>query len=393
MHADILNWTGIYMKRKIIAAVIAGLLLFTGCSAEYSVNGTAGGNAGDSAKPADTTEKDADPLADRAFDRVIYDAMTVPYMSLRAYGQHAEDALIAGEVEIRRLDDLFSTGKADSDTARINANGRGTLSRDTAYLTEVSLDLHDSTGGAFDISVYPLMELWGFTSQFEDEKDNTGTSRREAPSDKEIADTLSLVDASKIEYDAETGGIILPDQMQIDFGGIAKGYTSQRIADIFRSNGVTSALIDLGGNIQTVGSKPDGSPWKVALNDRNRGTFLGVVQVKDMAVISSGGYERNFTASDGKVYHHIIDPATGYPADNGFSVDASVSIICSDGTMADGLSTSLYVMGPEKAIEYWRAHSDEFDFVLMTDDDKMYVSEGIEDSFSSDTYKYEIVRK
>ena len=384
---------GIHMKRKIIAAALAGLLLVTGCSAEYSVNGTDGGNAGNTGKPADTAAEDVDPIADKAFDRVIYDAMTVPYMSLRAYGQHAEDALIAGEVEIRRLDDLLSTGKADSDTARINANGRGTLSRDTAYLTEVSLDLHDSTGGAFDISVYPLMELWGFTSQFEDEKDNTGTSRREAPSDKDIADTLSRVDASKIEYDAETGGIILPDQMQIDFGGIAKGYTSQRIADIFRSNGVTSALIDLGGNIQTVGSKPDGSPWKVALNDRNRGTFLGVVQVKDMAVISSGGYERNFTASDGKVYHHIIDPATGYPADNGFSVDASVSIICSDGTMADGLSTSLYVMGPEKAIEYWRAHSDEFDFVLMTDDDKMYVSEGIEDSFSSDTYKYEIVRK
>jgi thiamine biosynthesis lipoprotein len=357
------------------------------------VNGTAGGSAGDSSKSSDMAAKDADPMADQAFDRVIYDAMTVPYMSLRAYGQHAEDALIAGEVEIRRLDDLLSTGKSDSDTAKINANGGGVLSRDTAYLTEVSLDLHDSTGGAFDISVYPLMELWGFTSQFEDEAGNTGTARREAPAANEIADTLARVDASKIEYDAETGSIVLPDQMQIDFGGIAKGYTSQCIADIFRSNGVTSALIDLGGNIQTVGGKPDGSPWKVALNDRNRGTFLGVVQVKDMAVISSGGYERNFTASDGKVYHHIIDPATGYPADNGFSVDASVSIICSDGTMADGLSTSLYVMGPEKAIEYWRAHSDEFDFVLMTDDDKMYVSEGIEDCFSSDTYKYEIVRR
>ena len=381
------------MKRKIIAAALAGMLIFSGCSAEYSVNGTAGGNAGNTVKPADTTAKDADPMADQAFDRVIYDAMTVPYMSLRAYGQHAEDALIAGEVEIRRLDDLLSTGKSGSDTAKINANGGGVLTPDTAYLTEVSLDLHDSTGGAFDISVYPLMELWGFTSQFEDEAGNTGTVRREAPAEKDVADILTRVDASKIEYDAEKGSVVLPDQMRIDFGGIAKGYTSERIADIFRSNGVTSALIDLGGNIQTVGGKPDGSPWKVALNDRNRGTFLGVVQVKDMAVISSGGYERNFTASDGKVYHHIIDPATGYPADNGFSVDASVSIICSDGTMADGLSTSLYVMGPEKAIEYWRAHSDEFDFVLMTDDDKMYVSEGIEDCFSSDTYKYEIVRK
>lgn len=376
-----------------MAAVLSGILLMTGCSAEYSVNDDARISSETHDRETGQSASVEDPLANQAFDRVIYDAMTVPYMSLRAYGQHGEDALIAGEVEIRRLDDLLSTGKKGSDTEKVNAGGGGVLTEDTAYLTKVSLDLYESTDGAFDISVYPLMELWGFISQFENEADKTESIQRVAPKDAEIKKVLSRVDASKIEFHEETGEITLPDQMQIDFGGIAKGYTSQRIADIFRREGVTSALIDLGGNIQTVGSKPDGSPWKVALNDRNRGTFLGVVQVKDMAVISSGGYERNFTGTDGKVYHHIIDPKTGYPADNGFSVDASVSIICSDGTMADGLSTALYVMGPEKAIAYWRAHSEEFDFVLVTDDDKMYVSEGIEDCFSSDTYAYEIIRR
>ena len=212
------------MKRKIIAAALAGMLILSGCSAEYSVNGTAGGSAGDSSKSSDMAAKDADPMADQAFDRVIYDAMTVPYMSLRAYGQHAEDALIAGEVEIRRLDDLLSTGKSGSDTAKINANGGGVLTPDTAYLTEVSLDLHDSTGGAFDISVYPLMELWGFTSQFEDEAGNTGTVRREAPAEKDIADILTRVDASKIEYDADKGSVVLPDQMRIDFGVLRAGF-------------------------------------------------------------------------------------------------------------------------------------------------------------------------
>ncbi len=366
--------------------LIAGILILTACGAVHE-SGTDGADAG------------VDPLADKSYDRVIYDAMTVPYMSLRAYGQHGEDALGKGEAEIRRLDDLLSTGNPASDTASVNAAGGGTLSEDSAYLTEMSLDLFERTDGAFDISVYPLMELWGFTTQFgngpdtAEKTDKMEEQVREAPSEEEIARVRELVDASKITFDSVSKEITLPEGMQIDFGGIAKGYTSQRIADIFRENGVTSALIDLGGNIQTVGGKPDGSEWKVALNDRNKGTCLGVVRVRDMAVISSGGYERNFKTPDGTAYHHIIDPKTGHPADNGFSADGSVSIVCADGTMADALSTALYVMGPQKAIAYWKEHSDDFDFVLMTDDDKMYVSEGLEDRFSSDNYKYEIVRK
>ena len=111
-----------------------------------------------------------------------------------------------------------------------------------------------------------------------------------------------------------------------------------------------------------------------------------VVDVSDKAVITSGGYERYFE-QDGKIYHHIIDPATGYPAESGLK---SVTIVSDDGTLADGLSTSLFIMGKDKACEFWNAHSDEFDFELLTDDDSMYISEGIADDYSSD-YEYEVI--
>ena len=108
--------------------------------------------------------------------------------------------------------------------------------------------------------------------------------------------------------------------------------------------------------------------------------------MSDKAVITSGGYERYFE-QDGKIYHHIVDPATGYPAESGLK---SVTIVSDDGTLADGLSTSLFIMGKDKACEFWKAHSDEFDFVLLTDDDNMYISAGIAADYSSD-HEYEVI--
>lgn len=169
--------------------------------------------------------------------------------------------------------------------------------------------------------------------------------------------------------------------MQIDFGGIAKGYTSARIMDIFRACGIKSGLVNLGGNVQALGTKKDGSSWRVAVQDpQDTDQYLGVLSIQDKAVITSGGYERYFE-QDGRTYHHIIDPKTGYPVENGL---ISVSIVTADGTLADGLSTSVFIMGKEAATEYWRNHSDEFDMILMTDDREIYVTEGIADSFESE---------
>ena len=206
----------------------------------------------------------------------------------------------------------------------------------------------------------------------------------------DLEEKLILADASKVNYDKDTRKISFDrDGMEIDLGGIAKGYTSAQIMQIYQDCGVTSGLVNLGGNVQALGCKTDGSKWKVAIQSPDdTEDYLGILEIENQAVITSGGYERYFE-EDGVTYHHIIDPATGYPAENGLT---SVTIVSDDGTLADGLSTSLFIMGKEKAEKFWKKYSDKFDVILLTDDDQLYVSEGIADDFQSD-YKVNIMKK
>ena len=132
--------------------------------------------------------------------------------------------------------------------------------------------------------------------------------------------------------------------------------------------------------MQLVGAKPDGSSWKVAIKSPDeQEEYLGVLYAQNKAIITSGGYERYFE-ENGRKYHHIIDPKTGMPAYNGLQ---SVTIVSEDGTLADGLSTALYVMGTESAVKFWQNHNYEFDAILYTDDGNLYVTEGIADTFTS----------
>ena len=297
------------------------------------------------------------------------------YMTVTAYGEHASEAVDKAETEIKRLDGMLSTGNENSEVYKLNQNGEAVVSDDTAYLYERSEKIYKQTKGVFDISIYPVMDAWGFT-----------TENYRIPAEDELSALLKNVDASKIQYDKKTKKITLPKNVKIDFGGIAKGYTSSRIMQIYKKCGVTSGLVSLGGNVQLLGAKPDGSAWKVAVESPDEdGNYLGILQAKDKAVITSGGYERYFE-KNGKKYHHIIDPSTGYPAENGLT---SVTIISDDGTLADGLSTSLFIMGKEKAEKFWKKYNDKFDVILLTDDEQLYVSEGIADDFQSD-YKVNV---
>lgn len=301
------------------------------------------------------------------------------YMTVTAFGSHAEEAVDQAVAEINRLDTLLSTGSADSEVSKINQGLETNLSEDTTYLLSRSLELYDSTDHVFNIAVYPLMEAWGFTS---------GNYR--VPDQSTLDDLLTYTDVSKINFNQKAASVDFDmEGMKVDLGGIAKGYTSTRIMDIYKACGVTSGLVNLGGNVQVLGAKTDGSAWRIGIQDpQDSESYLGALSIVDKAVITSGGYERYFE-QDGKTYHHIIDPATGYPAENGL---ISVTIVSADGTLADGLSTSLFIMGKDKAIDYWQAHSDEFDMILMDDARSMYVSEGIADGFVSDL-DYEIVTK
>ena len=300
------------------------------------------------------------------------------YMEITAYGRKSEEAVEEAAKEIARLDELLSTGSESSEITMLNHNKIVNVSEDTAYLLKRSIELWKTTGGAFDITIYPVMRAWGFTG---------GEFR--VPDNAELADFLANVDASKLEFNESTKTLALPEKVEIDFGGIAKGYTSEHVAKILKEYGIKSATLNLGGNVQTIGSKPDGSEWRIAIkNPDNTQSYLGVISVEDKAVITSGGYERYFE-ENGIVYHHIIDPKTGKPAQNGLT---SVTIVCDDGTLADGLSTALYVLGKDEAIAYWKAHNEEFEAVFLDDKGTLYVTQGLEKSFTSDL-NYEIINK
>jgi thiamine biosynthesis lipoprotein len=289
------------------------------------------------------------------------------YMTLTAYGEEAKEALDEAEEEIKRIENLLSTGISTSEISQINDKGQGDVSEDTSFLIERSKELNVDTGGIFDITIYPFMKAWGFTNE-----------QYRVPSEQELQDLKKLLGSDTITL--EHGHVTLGKKGQmIDLGGIAKGYTSDRVIEIFRSHNIPHAVISLGGNVGTLNGKPDGTKWRVAVEDpKDTSSYIGIIEVENKAVITSGGYERYFE-QDGKTYHHIIDPATGYPADKGLS---SVTIVSEDGTYADGLSTSLFIMGKEKAIEYWRGHKELFDMVLVEENGHVSVSSGIADVFT-----------
>ena len=378
----------IICRKSLAALVLAAVLAVTGCGAAEGAGGGAKTNteaeSGSGAKTnVKAQEKDI-------HERTVFAMTTI--MSLRVYHPDGEAILDQAEDEIRRIEAVFSTGDPESEISKLNAAGEGKLGEDAAQLLEKSLSIYEMTDGAFDISIYPVMKVWGFTDLYDDEdlveKENTPV---DIPDAEVLAEAVSHVDASGIEFDAQTGEIRLPEGSEIDLGGIAKGYAAQRVIELFEEKGVSSAMLDLGGNVQVLGKKPNGRDWKVGLRDPSgEHTVIGVISCSDRAVVTSGGYERYITGKDGKTYHHIIDPKTGYPAENGL---VSVSIVCDDGTLADGLSTALYVLGTEKATECWREQPDLFDAVLLTEDGKMYITEGLEDSFTSDVYDVEIIRR
>ena len=299
------------------------------------------------------------------------------YMTVTAYGKNAENGVNKAVDEINRLETVLSAEKQESDIDKLNETGSGTLSTDTKNIVSKALEINKTTNGAFDISIYPLMVKWGFTTQ-----------KYNVPSKNEISKLLKDVDSSKIIFDEKSGNIKLKENMKIDLGGIAKGYTSNRVMQIFKECGVKSGLVSLGGNVQALGTKTDGTAWQIAIENPDKSSdYIGVVSVKDKAVITSGGYERYFE-KNGKTYHHILDPETGYPAESGLK---SVTIVSDDGTLADALSTSLFVMGKEKALDYWREHKNEFDTVLVEDNGDITITGGLEKIFKSN-FKFDTVK-
>lgn len=293
-------------------------------------------------------------------------------MELKAYGSGADAALTLAAEEIRRLDAALSRDGADSEIAALNRTGASHLSPDAANIIAKALEISRLTDGAFDITIAPVMDEWGFF-----------TKDYRVPKNAELSKALKKVGSENVSLENDT--VYLKNGAQIDLGGIAKGYLSGGIAEIFKANGVRSGIISLGGNVYAIGEKPNGEQWRVAIQNPNGDGHVGSLCVSDAAVITSGGYQR-FFERDSKIYHHIIDPKTGFPAENGLK---SVTIICRDSAAADALSTALYVMGTEKAITYLEAHRD-IEAVLVASDDSIYITRGITDTWQSE-YDYKII--
>ena len=315
-------------------------------------------------------------------------------MIFTTYGEKSTHADYLSEDEVRRLESLLS--RTDENSVIYQLNHAGGLGIDVGGgvcgLMEAAEEYALATGGAFDITIAPVVSAWGFTEE-----------ENRVPSQGELDELLALVGPEHITL-ADDAAALTPGT-QIDLGGIAKGYASDRIAEILKENNIPRATISLGGNVLAWGDRPDGTPWRIGIQDpkdaNNANAFAGMLNLTDAFAVTSGGYQR-FFETDGKTYHHIIDPATGYPADSGLT---SVTVVAdcdrdevdgtpSVGTMCDALSTALFVMGEEKALDFWRSGAYDFDLVLVTEDGRVVITDGIAGAFvesEESGYSYEVV--
>ncbi len=331
------------------------------------------------ARLTSAAEPTPDPAAGEKHQRQVYAMDTV--MILTVYGSNAEAALDAAEARILELEaDL----DPESETGSVHALNAGAgrmveLSEDAYNVMSTAMDYWNRSGGALDPGLYPLSKAWGFIG---------GNYR--VPHATEIDELLAAKATGGIGMDDETRSAFIPRGMEVAFGAVAKGYTAQAVCDLWADMGVSSAILSLGGNVQTLGeTKPDGSAWQVAVTDpRDTGSYVGVLSVGQAAVVTSGGYQRFFMDGD-TTYIHILDPVTGYPV-TGEGDLLSVTVVTDDGAKADALSTTLYVLGKDAALSFYREQGD-FEMVLVTGGNHVIVTPGLADAFSGEVgfYDYE----
>ena len=251
-------------------------------------------------------------------------------------GSQQDAALLAAEEEFRRVEDLCTSWR-DSPLTRMNGHaGSGPVSipAELARLIGRGLDLGAATDGAFDVTFAGVGKLWDFQAE-----------PPVLPSEGELAAALAAVDYRRVKLNLEASTIALPAGAAIGLGGIAKGYGVDRALAVLVEHGVEHGLVNAGGDLKVLGTK-DGQPWKVAIrHPRDRDELLEVVPLTDLAAVTSGDYER-FFEHEGRRYHHILDPRTGYPATGAMSV----TVVAPDAAFADALATALAVLGPEDSL-------------------------------------------
>jgi thiamine biosynthesis lipoprotein len=290
-------------------------------------------------------------------------------------GDQPKAALDAAVERIKEIEQRMSTTLPDSDISRINENAGiqpVKVHPDTFFVIQKALEYAKLSGGAFDISMFPVSKLWNITGE-----------NPRVPSKQEIDEKLAFADYTKVKLNEADSTVYLEAKgMGIDLGGIAKGYAGDEVVRILKEHGVTNALVNLGGNIAVINGKPDGTPWRIGIQnprveeDKEQRKHVAVVETSGNAVITSGDYERYMVEvyeKTGIRYHHIFDPKTGYPTKNGV---ISVTVITENGIDADALTTSLFVLGLEDGLKLANSLPG-IRVMMITEDKEIWLSENL----------------
>ncbi len=305
------------------------------------------------------------------------------YIAITVYGSVEQSGIDQVFIRNRDIHNAMSTseGYEGSELMRLNQTSAGSpfqLSPDTYTLLEKAWSYAELSDGLFDPTIYPLVKLW-----------NVQGEAPRVPSQMNIDETLARVDYRKLHFNEEHRVYFEEEGMGVELGGIAKGYASMEAAKILREYGIETALLDFGGNILLMGEKPDGSPWRVGVRDPERApnNYLAILEgLQDVAVVSSGNYERFFVQDEVR-YHHILDPRTGWPVENELK---SVSIVTRDATVADAMSTICYILGREACMQLIEEESD-IEVIFITVDNKIYLSDGLRPFFRLQSGDYQLV--
>ena len=346
------NKARLFFLKKIAAVFVAAALLVPASACQ---------------KNKDFFEKQ-DFLMDTVLTQRIYGAVDAQTVS-----QKVADFAKEWEKKFSAFDEKSELFKINKSSGKPVSASEETVVFLNTYLEYSKKDADDG----FDISVLPLSSLW-----------KTAIDKQKLPSESQIKSAAALVDDSKIAVDIENSTVTVPQGMGLDLGALAKGASLEKIYDIYEQNGVTGAVCSLGSSaLLLYGNKPDTRDFKIGLRDPfGKPSNLGVLSLSSCVVSTSGGYER-FAEIDGKEYHHIIDPKTGYPVKSDI---ASVTVIGKDGALCDYLSTKLFLEGFEKAVK--TAQTENISAVLVSNDKKVFVSKDMSEKFELIGTEYERIR-
>jgi len=292
-------------------------------------------------------------------------------MTHKVFGAHQAAALSAVVQEIGRIEALLSRFIPTSEISMINARAgmeSVPVSFETFEVLSKSLDISRTCPGCFATTIQPLVALW-----------KIGADNFSEPDARSIQQTLSLVNDEDVVLNPldMTAGLKRAGQ-SIDLGGVGKGYAADQVADILKEFGITSAFSNLGGNVTTLGAKPDGSSWRVGIqHPRNKDLLIGSVSAANQSVVTSGDYQRYAANRQGERFHHILNPTTGYPSQSGL---VSVTIISESSQTADILSTMLFVAGIEKGLECLKKFP-ETEAILIDQQIRVCVTSGLKYRF------------